>query len=126
MQNLGDKLQLKNLEAIKSVTANGDSSALDLDGLEGEIAVLLDVSAPVAGTTPGLALKLTHATTSGGSYADVTGGGFTAVAADASAQKISLNRNELRRYVKLNRVISGTDSPEYLISAKIVGVNKYE
>lgn len=125
MNNLGDNLQLLNLEPVKSVTANGDSAALDLQSIEGEVALLLDVSAPVAGTNPGLALKLTHSDTSGGSYTDVTGGGATAVAADASAQKISLKKEELKRWVKLNRVISGTDSPEYLLSAKIVGFNKY-
>ncbi|MFA7333657.1 MAG: hypothetical protein WC130_05105 [Kiritimatiellia bacterium] len=125
MNNLGDRLQVKNLEAVKAVTDNGDSSALDLDGLDGEIAVIVDVKNE-AGTLPTLALKLQHCETSGGSYTDVTGGGFTSYAAVASVQKISLNRGELHRYVKLNRVIGGTDDPEYLLSAKVLGVNKYQ
>ncbi len=123
--NLGDQLQLKNLKAVAAITSDGNSSALDLDGLEGEIAVILDVSAPVAGTNPSIACKLQHCDTSGGSYSDVTGGGFTTVTDTASAQKISLNKNEIKRYVKLNYDISGTDSPQYLVSSKIVGLKKY-
>lgn len=123
--NLGDILQMKDLKPVAAVTSTAVSSAIDLVELSGEIAVLLDVSAPVAGTTPGLAVKLTHCATSGGSYTDVSGGGFTAVADSASAQKISLNKDSLERYVKLSWTISGTDNPQYLISSKIVGINKY-
>lgn len=123
--NLGDNMQLKNLKPVAAVTTSTVSSALDLNGLEGEIAVLLDVSAPVAGTTPGLACKITECDTSGGSYTDVSGGGFTAVADSASAQKLSLNKDALKRYIKLDYTISGTDSPQYLVSAKVVGLSKY-
>jgi len=125
MINFGDQAQLKDLNPVAAVTASASSSAIDLGSLDGEIAVILDVSAPVAGTTPGLACKLTECATSGGSYTDVVGGGFTAVADAALAELISLNKNELKQFVKLAYAISGTDSPQYLVSAKIVGINKY-
>jgi hypothetical protein len=123
--NLGDQLQNLNLLPVAAITSSSVSSAIDLQAIDGEIAVLLDVSAPVAGTNPGLAVKLTECATSGGSYTDVTGGGFTAAADTASAQKISLKKNELKQFVKLSYTISGTSSPQYLVSAKIVGINKY-
>lgn len=124
-KNLGDKLVVKDLKPNASVTTTTVSSAIDLDGLEGEILAMLDVSAPVAGTTPGLAVKLTHCDTSGGSYTDVTGGGFTAAASAQTSQSISLNKNDMKRFVKLSWTISGTDSPQYYVSSKILGMNRY-
>lgn len=125
-KNLGDQLQVLNLHPVAAVTGDGLSSAVDIGELSGEIAIILDVSAPVAGTTPGLACKLQHSDTSGGSYTDVTGGAFTAIADSAGVEKISLNKDEMKRWVKLNKDISGTDSPQYLVSSKIVGMKKYQ
>lgn len=123
--NLGDNLVLKDLKANASVVATGVSAAQDLLALQDEIAVLLDISAPVAGSSPTLTCKLTHCDTSGGSYTDVTGGSFTAAGAAGVSEKISLNKNELKRYVKLDMTIGGTMSPQYYVSAKILGMSKY-
>jgi hypothetical protein len=125
MLNFGDQAQVKDLLPVAAVTSDGNGSAVDLQGLTGEIAVILDVSAPVAGTTPTMDVKLQHSVDGSTSWADVTGGGFAQVSDTASVQKISLNKDELRRYVRIVKDISGTDSPQYLMSAKIVGLLKY-
>ena len=124
--NLGDELQLVNLDPIAAVTADGLSSAVDMVDYEGEVALIVDVSAPVAGTNPTMNVKLQNADTSGGSYTDVSGGAFTEVTDTASAQKISLHRGALKRFVKLSLDIGGTSSPQYLVSAKILGIKKYQ
>lgn len=122
---LGSRAHVLNLEPVLSVTASGDSSAIDLKGYSGNCAALVDVSAPVSGTNPALALKLTESDTSGGSYSDVSGGAFASVSSTASVQKVVFNSDKQKRYVKLNRVLSGTASPQYLMSAKILCDKKY-
>ncbi len=125
-KNLGDQLVVKNLRPNATIAANEDSSAIDLMGMEGQILLMIDSSASVAGTLPTLALKLTHCDTSGGSYTDVSGGGLVAQAAIAKAQTLVLNKNNLKRYVKLNAVIGGTDTPQFYMGAKIVGMNRVQ
>jgi len=122
--NLGDHLQVKDLLPVQAVTADGDSDAVDLLELSGEIAVILD-AASSGDAAKTLACKLTECDTSGGSYTDVSGGGFTTVADEASVQKISLNKDALKRYVKLNLNVTTGDTISVLTSAKIVGFNKY-
>jgi hypothetical protein len=122
--NLGDQLQLLNLVPVSDITSSSVSSAIDLSLYQDEIGCMIDVK-NIAGSSPTLALKLTECDTSGGSYTDVTGGGFTSLTTVAAAQLISLNKNELKRFVKLSWTIGGTMSPEYYLSAKIVGMKKY-
>jgi hypothetical protein len=121
MKNLGDQLQVLNLYAVATVTADGLSSAIDLQQLDGEIAVLLDSGAGGVGAT--LACKLVESDTSGGSYTDVASGGFSLIGNAASVQKLSLNKDEMKQFVKLSLDVSGTAS--FPVSAKIVGINKY-
>lgn len=121
MINVGDKLNLLNLYPVALVSATGVGSAIDLKEYEGEVVVALDVGAGTGDMT--CAIKLTECATSGGSYTDVTSGGFTTVTTTASAQKISLNADELKQFVKLSITLAGT-SPEFLVSGKIFGIKK--
>lgn len=123
MHNLGDVLQVLNLIPAAAVTADGDGTGVDLLTLSGEIAVIIDVSAPVAGTSPTLDLKLQDSADNS-TYGDVTGGAFTQVTDAASVQKLSFNKDELKRYVRIVKDIGGTDSPQYLVSVKGVGVKR--
>lgn len=124
-RNLGGKLQVKDILPVAAVTADGNGTAVDLLALHGDVAAVVDVSAPVAGTNPTMDLKLQESDASGSGFTDITGGGFTQVTSSASVQKISLNRNDLKRYVRIVKDIGGTSSPQYLISGKILGINKY-
>lgn len=119
--NLGDQLQVKNLYPAKaSLTATDLGSAIDLLDLTGEVAVILDVGAGGVGAT--LNSRLVESETSGGTYTDVTGGGFTEVGNAAAVQKISLNKDSMKRFVKLANTVAGTAT--FPLSAKIVGINK--
>lgn len=125
MNNLGDKLQVISANPVEDLTADASGSAVDLLGFTGELAFIMDCSAPVAGTSPTLDAKLTHCDTSNGEFEDVSGGAFTQVTDTASRQKLSINTSELKRYLKVAKNIGGTDDPEYLLSVIGVGVKKY-
>ena len=106
IHNLGSKTEVLSLLPNDVVTATGTGSAVDLQGYEGDIAVLLDAEAGGSGVT--YAVKLTESATSGGSYTDVSGGGFTTTSANtASVQKIYVNASNLKRYVKVSITVAG-------------------
>lgn len=119
--NLGDILQQLAIHPIASVDADADSTGVDLLDYEGEIAFLLDVGA-VSGTTPTAALKLQESSDDS-TYTDISGGGFTSYTTVSSKQKISLNSDNLKRYVRLNIDLGGT-LPVYLISCQAVAAKK--
>jgi len=108
IHNLGSKTTILGLLRSDVVAATGLGSAIDLLGYEGDIAVLLDAEAGGASIT--YAVKLTESDTSGGTYTDVTGGGFTTTTANtASLQKIFVNVSNLKRFVKASvTVANGT------------------
>ncbi len=106
IHNLGSKTTILGLLRGDVVTATGLGSAIDLLGYEGDIAVLLDAEAGGASIT--YAVKLTESDTSGGTYTDVTGGGFTTTTANtASLQKIFVNVSNLKRFVKASVTVGG-------------------
>ena len=111
--NLGSKTTLVALRpnALGNSTATG--SALDLTAYEGDMIVFLDATAGGSGIT--YAVKLTECDTSGGSYSDVTDGGFTTSSANtATAQKMTLNTNDLKRYVKCVVTVAGGTGTGYV------------
>jgi hypothetical protein len=107
IQNLGTKTEVLNFLPNDVVTATVTAStAIDLLDYEGDIAVVLCAEAGSAGVT--YAGKLTEADTSGGSYTDVTGGAFTITAANtASVQKISVNSDNTKRFIKAVVTVAG-------------------
>jgi hypothetical protein len=53
-------------------------------------------------------VKLQESDTSGGTYTDVTGGAFTTTDANtALVEKISVNTNDMKRFVKLSITVAG-------------------
>ena len=107
IHNLGTKTEVLNFLPNDVVTATVTAStAVDLLDYEGDIAVILCAEAGSAGVT--YAGKLTAADTSGGDYSDVTNGGFTITAANtASVQKISINSDNMKRFVKAVVTVAG-------------------
>ena len=106
IQNLGDKTFVLSLLPSDVVTATGLGSAVDLEDYEGEMAVVLDAEAGGGSVT--YACKLTESDTSGGTYTDVTGGAFTTTDANtALVEKISVNTNDMKRFVKLSIAVAG-------------------
>ncbi len=126
LKNLADHLQVKNLLPVANVSATGNGTGVDLQQLEGQLAVVCDV-ANIDGTTPTLDLKLQHSDDdgSGDAYADVSGAAFTQVTTVASVQKMVVQKSDLKRYVRVVKTLGGTSSPHYMASVKLFGINKY-
>ena len=110
------------LHANAICASTGVSSALDLSDFEGKVYIILDATAQGSGITN--AMKITNADTSGGSYSDVSGGGFTTVANTPSRQVLELNTDEVKRFIKLDKTIAGGSGTGY-VSAQVVGQKKY-
>jgi len=106
IHNLGDKTFVLSLLPNDVVTTTGLGYAVDLEEYEGEMAVVLDAEAGGASVT--YAVKLQESDTSGGTYTDVTGGAFTTTDANtALVEKISVNTNDMKRFVKLSITVAG-------------------
>ena len=106
IQNLGTKTEVLNVLPSDVVTATGVGSAIDLLDYEGDIAVSLDAEAGGGSVT--YAVKLTECDTSGGTYTDVSGGGFTTSGANAAVtEKISVNTDSIKRFIKASVTVAG-------------------
>lgn len=121
MINFGDNATVVALIPSNTITTTTTGSAVDLVDYDGEAAVILNCSAGGAGATCNV--KLTHSDTSGGTYTDVTDAAFTQVGNTASLQKISVNTNEIKQFVKAVCTVAGTAS--FKIGVELVAVKKY-
>lgn len=122
--NLGDQLQQLDLLPVASVSATGNGSSLDLVNYEGEIAIIADV-ANVSGTTPTCDIKIQDSADNS-TFNDISPAlQITQVTTVAGRQKLSVNKNEIRRYIRAVKTLGGT-SPVYLISMNAVGMKKYQ
>lgn len=115
-------LEVKTLKSPALVASSANSSAVDLSDYEGHVYFILHSSASGSGVSN--AIKLIEDDASGGSYSDVSGGGFTAVGNSASSQSIRLNSDDMKRYVKLSMTVSG-GTGEGIVSCSIIGKKKY-
>lgn len=114
IQNLGGKTTAFLLHSNKVVSATGAgtdaaSAALtaDLLAYEGDVTLSIDHAAAGSGVT--LTAKIQHSdTTTAGDFVDVTGGGFTAAAANtAGFATLTLNSDILRRYIRVLFTVTG-------------------
>jgi hypothetical protein len=96
----------------------------DLQLFDGEVRIALDCAAGTGGTTT-LALKIQHSdTTTSGDFTDVTNGAFTSLTTSASFQALFLNRNDLKRYIRL--VTTQGAGSTYIYSVRGMGALKYQ
>jgi len=123
MKNLGTKTTVLSLLPNDVVTASGTGSAIDLVDYEGDLAVVLDAEAGGASIT--YAVKLTESDTSGGTYTDVTNDAFTTTTANtALVEKISVNTDSMKRYVKADVTVAGGTGAG-AVSVVALGSKKY-
>jgi len=94
-----DKLQHFTLLATTTITAVGDQTGVDLAGHEGDVQIIL------SGTAAGAAADLTFRIEESAdniTYTAATGGSFTAIGNAAYKEVITLNSNDLKRYIRLS------------------------
>jgi hypothetical protein len=94
-----DKLQHFTLLATTTITATGNQTGVDLQGFEGDVQIIL--AATAAGSSNSLTFRIEEAADNS-TYTAATGGSFTVVANAASKQVITLNSNDLKRYIRLS------------------------
>ena len=123
LQQALDKLELLSLHPTAARTATGSGTGLDLQQYDGDVVLVLD-SAAGTGTTPTLAVTVEHSDALGSGYTAITGAAFTQVTTTASQQKLVINHDEAKRYVRVTYTIGGS-TPSFTFSVNGVGVKKY-
>tara|TARA_S200002703_G_scaffold61508_1_gene53393 strand:- start:25 stop:417 length:393 start_codon:yes stop_codon:yes gene_type:complete len=129
LHNLGSKSYLGTLLACDSRTASANGTGFDLEGsngAEGEAIIILSSDAASAGTDPTLDVKLQESSDDS-TYTDISGATFTQVTDAAQAlEKISINTNDVERYLRAVGTIGGTSSPAFTYSVALVYGKKYD
>ena len=129
LHNLGSKSYLGTLLACDARTASANGTGFDLEGsngAEGEAIVILASDAASAGTNPTLDVKLQESSDNS-TFTDISGATFTQVTDAAQAlEKITINTNDVKRYLRAVGTIGGTSSPAFTYSVALVYGKKYD
>lgn len=122
MQTQLEVATLYALHPTAARTATGQGSSVDVRDVEGDLAIVLD-SAAGTGTTPTLDAKLQDSDDGSTGWADVSGATFTQVVGAAAQQKIVVDANAAKRYVRVAYTIGGT-TPSFTFSVNALGRKK--
>jgi hypothetical protein len=107
-----------------------DDAGVSIAPYEGVLTFVLNAKA-TNGTSPTLDIKIQHSDDDGATdtYDDVSGGAFTRVTdADTSAavvQAITVDKNKLKKYVRVAKDIGGTSSPKFYAAVHLFAHSKY-
>tara|TARA_Y100001973_G_scaffold17075_1_gene24891 strand:- start:187 stop:570 length:384 start_codon:yes stop_codon:yes gene_type:complete len=121
-QNL-DKLNLIAGHPTAARTATGQTSGIDLRDFDGDVLFLLDSSAG-GGTSPTLDVTIEDSADNS-SFSALSGAAFTQVTGTASAQKLAINKDEAKRYVRIKYTIGGSSGQTFTFSVNAVALKKY-
>jgi len=116
-----EKLQHFTLLATTTITGTGDQTGVDLLEYDGDIQVIL--SGTASGSGADLTFRLEESDDNV-TYTAVTGGGFTAIGNTAAKQVKTLNRDELKRYVRLS-CTAETGTASSAVTCFGYGLKKY-
>ena len=86
--------------------------------------MILDCAAAGAGSSPTYNVKIQDSADNS-TFADVTGATFTQVTSTASQQKLTINANDVQRYIRAVATIGGTSSPSFVASVTLLYGKKY-
>jgi hypothetical protein len=108
--------------ASESTTFTGATTNIaDLKDFDGDIQIILDSGAAASsGTMTG---KIQDSADGSTGWADVTGGGFTAVAQAAAKQVLTINRDGIKRYIRFVGTIAASGTTIYSVNG--YGLKKY-
>ncbi len=94
-----EKLQHFTFLATTTITGTGNQTGVDLAGYEGDVQIILSGTAAGAGADLTFRIEESDDNTT---FTAATGGGFTAIGNAAAKQVITLNSNDLKRYIRLS------------------------
>ena len=119
-----EKLQHFPLHPVAQETGTftgATTNIADLNAFEGDIQVILDAGAAAAsGTMTGVIQDSDDGSTG---WNPVTGGAFTAVAQAASKQVLTINTDNIKRYIRFVGTIAASGTTTY--SVRGYGLHKY-
>jgi len=116
-----DKIEHFTLLATTTITATGDQTGIDLAGYEGDVQIIL------SGTAAGAAADLTfriEESADDSTYTAATGGTFTAIGNAAYKEVLTLNSNDLKRYIRLS-CTAETGTASSAVTCFGFGLKKY-
>jgi hypothetical protein len=116
-----EKLQHFTLLATTTITGTGDQSGVDLLEYDGDIQIIL--SGTAAGAGADLTFRIEESDDNS-TFTAATGGSFTAIGNTASKQVKTLNRDELKRYVRLS-CTAETGTASSAVTCFGFGLKKY-
>jgi len=116
-----EKLQHFTLLATTTITAVGNQTGVDLAGYEGDVQIIL--SGTAAGSGADLTFRIEESDDNS-TFTAATGGSFTAIANAASKQVITLNSNDLKRYIRLS-CTAETGTASSAVTCFGFGLKKY-
>ena len=129
MDAFGSLVRL-NLQPNKNISGTGaGTGVVDLSGLQGQVAVTLDV-APGTGTTPA-ATVVTQTSPDNTNWTNVSSltsnfTDFSAIGANGGYQEVALDTRDAQRYLRINfPTLTGTNTPAFDVSALVIGEKKY-
>jgi hypothetical protein len=116
-----NELTISELVSCDVRTSTLTGTAFDLKDYIGNVAITLISDQGTGNANNTLDCKIQSSSTSGGSYADVSGATFTQVTGSAgNTETISVDTRSCSRYIKLIGTMGGT-SPSYAFGAIITG-----
>ena len=116
-----DKLEHFTLLATTTITATGDQTGVDLAGYEGDVQIIL--SGTAAGAGADLTFRIEESADNS-TYTAATGGTFTAIGNAAYKEVLTLNSNDLKRYIRLS-CTAETGTASSAVTCFGFGLKKY-
>ncbi|NBX10522.1 MAG: hypothetical protein EBR05_12175 [Marivivens sp.] len=116
-----DKLEHFTLLATTTITGTGDQTGVDLAGYEGDVQIIL--SGTAAGADADLTFRIEESADDS-TYTAATGGTFTAIGNAAYKEVITLNSNDLKRYIRLS-CTAETGTASSAVTCVGFGLKKY-
>ena len=116
-----DKLEHFTLLATTTITATGDQTGVDLAGYEGDVQIIL--SGTAAGADADLTFRIEESADDS-TYTAATGGTFTAIGNAAYKEVLTLNSNDLKRYIRLS-CTAETGTASSAVTCFGFGLKKY-
>lgn len=116
-----EKLQHFTLLATTTITGTGDQTGVDLLDYDGDIQIIL--SGTAAGAGADLTFRIEESDDNS-TFTAAAGGSFTAIGNAASKQVKTLNRDELKRYIRLS-CTAETGTASSAVTCFGFGLKKY-
>lgn len=116
-----EKLQHFTLLATTTITGTGDQTGVDLLDYDGDIQIIL--SGTAAGSGADLTFRIEESDDNS-TFTAAAGGSFTAIGNAASKQVKTLNRDELKRYIRLS-CTAETGTASSAVTCFGFGLKKY-